>query len=117
MKTTREDQFEALWSRYGANIIWTREYVFAPPRRWRFDFAYLAAKLAVEIEGVVFFGGTKSRHQTARGLAADCEKYNAAVEAGWRVLRFTQFDLDKRPLDVVEQIERVLFGPESTRTV
>lgn len=41
--------------------------------------------LAVEIEGGTHSGG---RHTGGAGFAADCEKYNAAVLAGWRLLRF-----------------------------
>lgn len=63
-----------------------QEYRFAPPRRFRFDFAWPDHKLAVEVEG-----GTwgKSRHTTGKGYGKDCEKYNLAVLMGWRVLRFT----------------------------
>jgi very-short-patch-repair endonuclease len=63
-----------------------REYRFAPPRRWRFDFAWPAAMLAVEVEGGSWIHG---RHVRGRGFEADCEKYNAAVLLGWRILRFT----------------------------
>lgn len=109
MTSKREDQFERLWEQFGpSGFPLVREYVFAHPRRWRFDFAYLPGRVAVEIEGVVFFGGAKSRHQTAAGVRGDCKKYNAAVERFWRVLRYTQQDLDERPLDVIEQVERVL---------
>lgn len=66
------------------------EYQFAPPRKWRFDFAWPDARsphgLAVEIEGGTWI---KSRHTTGSGFAQDCEKYNAAALAGWCVLRFT----------------------------
>jgi very-short-patch-repair endonuclease len=66
---------------------WEREVVFAPPRRWRFDFANYAYKLAVEIEGATWSGG---RHNRGAGYEKDCEKYNTAiVYYGWRVLRFT----------------------------
>jgi very-short-patch-repair endonuclease len=63
-----------------------REHRFHPSRRWRFDFAWPAAMLAVEVEGGSWIHG---RHVRGRGFAADCDKYNAAVLLGWRVLRFT----------------------------
>jgi very-short-patch-repair endonuclease len=62
------------------------EYRFDPDRRWRFDFAWPALKIAVEIEGGQYVNG---RHQRAAGFAADCEKYNAAQLVGWRVFRFS----------------------------
>ena len=65
---------------------WEREVVFAPPRRWRFDFAHCIYKIAVEVEGGTWIQG---RHQTGKGIAADMEKYNAATLKGWRVFRFT----------------------------
>lgn len=63
-----------------------REFVFHPVRRWRFDFAWPKAKVAVEVEGLTYDGG---RHQTIQGFEGDCQKYNAAVVLGWRVLRGT----------------------------
>src|SRR4051812_34601316 len=64
----------------------TREYRFAPPRRWRFDFAFIPERLAVECDGGTWIAG---RHSRGKGVEADCEKQNAAVLLGWRVLRFT----------------------------
>lgn len=63
-----------------------REHRFAAPRRWKFDFAFLELKLAIEVDGGA---GTGGRHTRFEGFAADCEKLNEAVILGWRVLRFT----------------------------
>ncbi len=62
-----------------------KEYKFHPKRKWRFDFADPANKVAVEIDGGVFAGG---RHTRGAGFRADCEKINAAAVLGWRVLRY-----------------------------
>lgn len=60
------------------------EHVFAAPRRWRFDLAWLDAKVALEVEGGVFSGG---RHTRGAGFRKDLEKYNRATVLGWRVVR------------------------------
>jgi very-short-patch-repair endonuclease len=64
------------------------EHRFDPNRRWRFDFAWPTESLAVEVEGGSWTRGG-SRHTSPAGFAADCEKYNRATLAGWRVLRVT----------------------------
>ena len=65
---------------------WVEEHRFDAVRKWRFDFAWPSRMMAVEVEGGTHSGG---RHTRGAGYAADCEKYNAATIAGWRVLRFT----------------------------
>lgn len=62
------------------------EFRFAPPRRWRFDYAFVSQLVAVECEGGAFSGG---RHTRGKGFLNDMEKYNAATLAGWSVFRFT----------------------------
>ena len=78
-----EDSF-ALWARSLNLPRHEREYRFAPPRRFRFDFAWPSLLFAVEIEGVTYEGG---RHQTIKGFIADCEKYELAMMQGWTVYR------------------------------
>lgn len=62
------------------------EHRFAPPRRWRFDLAWVERKVALEIEGGIFVAG---RHSRGAGMLADMEKYNEATLRGWRVYRCT----------------------------
>ena len=64
----------------------SREYVFAKPRRWRFDFAFWPEKLAVEVEGGSWISGA---HTRGKHFESDCRKYGEALVAGWRVLRVT----------------------------
>jgi len=62
------------------------EHKFHPERRFRFDFAHLPSRVAIEIEGGTWVGG---RHTTGAGFLRDCEKYNEAALLGWRVVRLT----------------------------
>lgn len=62
-----------------------REFVFAPPRRYRFDFAWPALMIAVEIQG----GGQRGRHMRLAGYQQDREKLHLAMLMGWRVYEFT----------------------------
>lgn len=84
-----------------------REYRFCPPRRWRFDFAWPVAQVAVEIEGGEFVGG---RHGRGVYMAKDCEKYNQATVMGWRLLRFTGAMVRANPLRCAGWVLQVLKG-------
>lgn len=65
-----------------------RQCRFDPARRWAFDFALVAERLAVEVQGLTK-GRAPGAHQRVDGLTREYEKLNAAVLAGWRVLLFT----------------------------
>ena len=80
---TTWDPFVALCAAHGLPAP-EREYRFAPPRRWRFDYTWPAQWIAVEQEGAVWTGG---RHTRGRGFEADCVKYAEAILLGWRVFR------------------------------
>lgn len=76
------------------------EYFFATGRKWRFDFAWVEQKIALEVEGGIFMArhGKKSRHFHITGALADMEKYNTAAALGWRVLRCTPQQLMTKPI-------------------
>ena len=63
-----------------------REHLFHQDRKWRFDFAWPDFMIALEVEGGTWVNG---RHNRPRGYESDAEKYNAAMVAGWSVLRAT----------------------------
>jgi len=68
------------------------QYKFHPTRKFRFDFALVKEKIAIEYEG-----GTwgKSRHTSGKGYANDVVKYRLAVLLGWKLLRYTVQDIEK----------------------
>lgn len=82
-----------------------RQLKFHPKRRWRFDFAWTAELVAVEIQGGIFVRGGHSR---GVGYSKDCDKANAAAEMGWYVLRYTVLHIENDPVSMIQQIERVL---------
>lgn len=64
-----------------------REYQFYPGRRYRFDYADIAHRIGIEIQGAG--PGGVGRHGYASGMEKDCEKQALAVRGGWRVLKAT----------------------------
>lgn len=81
-----------------------REYVFHPTRKWRFDFSWPSARVALEVEGGAWKKGG-SRHTRGAGFLGDMAKYNAAVMLRWRVLRCTPQTLcDPETIESVRQL-------------
>lgn len=75
---------DALWEQLTGHVPF-REWKFCSDRRWRFDYAFLATNVAIEIEGGMWIRG---RHVRPLGYEKDMEKYNRAAELGWLVLRY-----------------------------
>ena len=65
------------------------ELQFDKTRKFRFDIAIPALKVAIEYEGIFSAKKAKSRHTSVVGYSKDCEKYNLAIVQGWKVLRYT----------------------------
>lgn len=74
----------------GHGLIAVPEYKFCPTRRWRFDFAFLDAQVALECQGGLF---TNGRHSRGASLLKEHEKLNTAAAMGWRVLFTTPDNL------------------------
>ena len=92
-----------------AGIPFEREYRFAPPRRWRADFATQRPgalfpdvfPLLVEIDGGGYVAG---RHSRGTGIEKDAEKQSAAAILGYRVIRCTPAQVnDGRALSWIKQ--------------
>ncbi|MGH3721804.1 MAG: DUF559 domain-containing protein [Pseudonocardiaceae bacterium] len=70
---------------------------------YRIDVAFLAHRVAVEVDGWAW-------HSDVDRFAHDRRRQNALVLAGWTVLRFTWHDLMSRPEAVVAQIRAAVRG-------
>lgn len=98
-------------------IVWDglpvaeRQYYFAPEvdgkpvRRWRFDFAWPAHMLALEIDGGLFGGG---RHGGRPSVVRDLEKRAVAACLGWRVIPVTPSQV--RSGKAIEYLRAALTG-------
>lgn len=103
-----------------------RQHRFAQEigRQWRFDFAFMDLRLAVEVEGIVATRAMVAKgrgeaglrttivltggHATPEGFKEDIEKYNAATLLGWRLLRFHQQQIATG--QAIDMIERTLHA-------
>lgn len=90
-----------LWLGLGIPIP-EMEYRFAPPRRWRFDYAWPAHKLALEVQGGLFMRGG-GRHSRGAALRKEHEKLNAAAAMGWRILYCLPETLLREAPDLVKR--------------
>ena len=68
----------------------TPEFRFHPVRKFRWDWAWPEARLALEVEGGVWSGGA---HGRGTGIVRDMEKATLAAEEGWRIIRVTPSNL------------------------
>ena len=78
------------------------EHRFHVKRLWRFDYAWLEWKVALEVEGLQR-PGKKSRHTTNSGYIGDMEKYNEAALDGWLVIRVVPSQLYSVGVELLER--------------
>ena len=114
MTSNLEQEFITRWIQLGGKIDQlTQEYKFLPDRKYRFDFVCLEKMVAIEIEGGTW---TQGRHSRGPGYSADCEKYNLAQLAGWRVFRFTSDMLQNDPAKNLLPIIKLLTKEDFNNT-
>ena len=109
-----------------------RDARFHPIRRWRVDFLWRGARVAVEVEGKVWgrlvrchacgaqvMGRRRDgspypireaggRHVRGAGFERDAEKYNALASLGYLRFTVTSKMLNEEPAQVVEMIVKAI---------
>ena len=76
------------------------EFRFHPERKWRFDFAYVEQKIAIEIEGALYV--KNKGHNSVTGILRDIEKYNEAAILGWKLIRIPSHEIHKaKTIDLI----------------
>lgn len=89
--------------RYGLPVP-RAEVVAGPDGRYRIDFAYVAAMVALEVYGY-------ERHHSPEEMAYDLERQRRLTLQGWKVLIFTWRDVTRTPDRVAAQIRAALGSP------
>lgn len=87
-----EREFAIRWKAYGRYPL-VDQHKAIEGRNFAFDFAHLASRVAIEVDGGLYGvagrGGFKVRggHQSITGYTRDCEKGLLAAASGWVVIR------------------------------
>ena len=74
-----------------------------PVNGYEIDVAFVAAKIAVEVDGFAF-------HSDPETFRKDRVRQNHLMLLGWQVLRFTWLDLNEYPERVIAEIRRATRG-------
>ncbi len=82
---------------------WIYEYRYDSLRRFKFDYANLRLKIAIEMEGGIYTG---TGHAKTGRYLKDMEKYNHAQIKGWIVLRYGHGQESKIADDIKNAIKK-----------
>jgi len=112
-KTTRIPKQDAApvfaWAWKVANLVPdlapVPEYQFMPDRRFRFDWAFVAHKVGIEVDGGLWL---RVGHAHPGNILKEMVKFNFAAAAGWRVFRFTPEMLRADPVACCELVRQAL---------
>ncbi|MFM1842737.1 MAG: hypothetical protein RLZZ490_1474 [Cyanobacteriota bacterium] len=104
MTSTAERQFEHLWESSYPDLDLVAEYQGIKGRKFRFDFAHVPSKTAIEIQGGIYLrhGG----HNSAAGLHRDYEKLNLAQWQGWTVFQLSPDMVEDFWIDLIADFIR-----------
>lgn len=89
---------EQLLAKNGYKFV--EQFRFCPDRRWRFDFADIDNKIAIEVNGGVWI---KGKHTHGNQYEKDLEKINTAQIMGWKVLQYTPETLQ----NIIKDLEKI----------
>lgn len=73
------------------------------------DLAYPEAMIGIEYEG--------EQHTTPEGVLRDAGRYTRLVARGWRVHRYTKYEIRDEPRRIVDEISRGLAGVNGTASL
>lgn len=103
-----EEAFYLAWRSRFPLILPTTQHRFVPKMMYRFDFAWITVKVAVEIQG------RGPGHDSMQGVTKDNIKQNLAVLHGWKTLYFRNTDLEPkhitRTLNLVAKVIGINYG-------
>jgi hypothetical protein len=102
-KTDKADLFVRYWRicRTGNQLSIddpVSEFTFAAPRKFRYDFAWESAKVAVEVDGNAWHTMGGGSH----GKDSDREKRNIGASLGWVVFYFSPTMLNNDPQGCID---------------
>ena len=112
MASELEITFADAWVAYYPEIDLHSEWRFAPPRKFRFDFAHLPSKIAIELQGGIFNPNT--RHINGAALLKEHEKLNLAASLGWRVFYISTKTVND--IAIYEQIAQAIANSSPEKT-
>lgn len=87
------------------------EFQFSPDRNYRWDFAIVPEKIAIEVQGGIW-KGKRGGHTSGSGYTRDMAKSNLGVSLGWRILQCEPKDICMS--DTLEIVQKTLEGVRST---
>lgn len=99
-----EFRFAHLWAELYPEIDLHHQHPICEERRYRFDFAHVSSKTAIEIQGGVFVNGLG--HSSGKGITNDAEKIQLASSLGWVVIPVTGKQIEDS--DVLERIKQTI---------